>query len=120
MQTPYQKVTCEDVERLVCWCRDHSIPKGGLFEVYDDPGGINRTVVVVNSMTGKEYDRTLQPLGTFYCNFIEPGVISLDENPEQITTSSQLARIKMIKRVITLLLREAGPGAKIDLTSLGS
>ena len=118
MQTPYRKVKFEDVERLVSWCQDHAARKGSLFEVYKDPGGINRIMVIVNYLTRQKERRTLKPLGTFYCNYIAPGIISVDEYPEQQETPSNLEKIKRIKLLIDRLLREARPGVEIDLSSL--
>ena len=117
MQTLFRKVAFEDVERLVSWCRDHDLGRGGVFEVYDDPAGINRIMIVVNFLTPKANVGMLQPLGTFYCNYVEPGVISLDEDQEHDGMPSRLEDIERIKQIIDCLLREARPGVEIDLSS---
>ena len=118
MQIPYRKVTFEDVGRLVAWCKDYSTPRGGLFEIYEDPGGINRIMVIVNSVTWQEDGRMLRPLGTFYCNYMAPGVISLDDHSENEEMPLSLININRIKRIIDRLLQEACPGAHIDLSFL--
>ena len=117
MQKPYRTVPFEDIKRLVTWCRDHVAETGGIFEVYDDPAGINRIMVVVNSFKKQEDVRMLQPLGAFYCNYVAPGVISLDEDPEHEGLASRFDAIKKVKQIIDQLLRDARPGARIDLSS---
>ena len=117
MQKPYRTVLFEDIERLVAWCRDHVTKTGGIFEVYYDPAGINRIMVVVNSLKEQHNVRILQPVGVFYCNYVAPGVISLDEDPEEDGLASRFDAIKKVKQIIDQLLREARPGAEIDLSS---
>lgn len=113
MQVLYRRESFEDVERIIAWCRENCRTKGGPFEVYSDPGGINRFMVAVNSLAKENLSK---PLGSFYCNYITPGGVSLDENPHQSFSITGIESNTRIKILIDLLFKEARPGAIIDLT----
>ena len=103
MHTVYKALAPEDVERIIAYCQDHTIQNGGLFEVYPD-GSV--TTVVVNSED--EPLEKFRPLGAFYCNYLGPGIISLEEqDPHHDGMSSN--HIKAIKQTIDNLQRAAGP-----------
>ena len=116
MQVLYREERFEDVERIVDWCRENSTSEGGLFEVYSDPGGINRFMIAINIL--QNGDHSLKPLGAFYCNFIAPGTISLDEDPQYEGVPSRFENISRVKKVIDRLFRDAQSGVSVDLSDL--
>ena len=113
MHTVYKALAPEDVERIIAYCQEHTIQKGGLFEVYLDPD-TKVTTVVVNSRLEDESLEKFRPLGTFYCNYLGPGIISLEEeDPHYDGMLSAKNHIKAIKQTIDTLTtrhqRDAGP-----------
>ena len=103
MHTVYKALAPDNVERIIDYCKDHSVEKGGTFEVYLEN---EVTMVVVNSEEGQMF----RPLGAFYCNYIGPGVISLeDEEPERDSMPSTTNHIKAIKKTIDKLIELAHP-----------
>ena len=84
--------------------------------MYADPGGINRFMIAVNLLSEK--GSVLQPLGAFYCNYIEPGAISLDGGQNHEETDFSLENMNRIKSIIDLILREARIGKNIDLINI--
>ena len=99
MHTVYKALAPEDGEQIILYCQDHTIQNGGLFEVY--PDGLV-TTVVVNS-TDKAMGQFL-PMGAFYCNYLGPGIISLEEkNPDHDSMSSVKNHTNAIKQIIDSL-----------------
>ena len=118
MHTVYKALSPEEVERIIAYCKDHTIQKGGLFEVYPGPDELTK-MVVVNSLPEDEPLENFRPLGTFYCNYLGPGIISLEEeDPHYDGMSSAQLHIKAIKQVIDLLIERVYPGAKIHYEDL--
>lgn len=100
MHTVYKALPIEDVERIIAYCRN----KGGLFEVYPGPD-CKTHMVVVNSRPEDEPLDKFCPLGAFYCNYLGPGIISLEEEePNHDGMPSAQSHIKAIKEVINKLL----------------
>lgn len=103
MHTVYKALAPEDVDRIIAYCQSHTIKNGGLFEVYLD--GLV-TTIVVNSTD--EPMKQFRPLGAFYCNYLGPGIISLEEqNPEYDGMSSVQNHIKAIKQTIDNLTKKS-------------
>ena len=103
MHTVYKALTPENVESIIAYCQDHTIQNGGLFEVYSD--GLV-TTIVVNSKD--EPMEQFHPLGAFYCNFLGPGIISLEEqNSDHDNMSSVQNHIKAIKQTIDSLAQKS-------------
>jgi hypothetical protein len=103
LHTIYKALAPEDVERIIAYCQDHTVQNGGLFEVY--PDGLV-TTVVVNSTD--EPTRQFRPLGVFYCNYLGPGIISIeDQSPHHDNISSVQNHIKAIKQTIDNLTMKA-------------
>ena len=103
MHTVYKALTPENVESIIAYCQDHTIQNGGLFEVY--PDGLV-TTIVVNSKD--EPVEQFHPLGAFYCNFLGPGIISLEEqNSDHDNMSSVQNHIKAIKQIIDSLTKKS-------------
>ena len=103
MHTVYKALAPENVESIIAYCQDHTIQNGGLFEVYSD--GLV-TTIVVNSKDGPM--EQFHPLGAFYCNFLGPGIISLEEqNPGHDSMLSVQNHIKAIKQIIDSLTKKS-------------
>ena len=118
LQTIYKAISPEEMERVLSYCKENTRKKGGPFEIY--PGEINSQIMVlVNSNYGEESIEKLKPLGSFYCNYMGEGIISLDEEePDNDTMPSAKAHIKAIKKVIDILIEKAYPGAHLKFPSL--
>ncbi len=111
MHTVYKALSPEDVDLIIAYCKDHTIRKGGLFEVYPDPEGLV-TTVVVNSIQENEPLEKFLPLGAFFCNYFGPGIISLDEeDPHYDGMPSAKNHIKAIKQTIDTLISTTRRGA---------
>ena len=103
MHSVYKALAPEDVESIIRYCQDHTIQNGGLFEVY--PDGLVTTIVVNSTHEPMEH---LHPLGAFYCNFLGPGIISLEEQtPDHDSMSSVQNHIKAIKQTIDSLIKNS-------------
>jgi hypothetical protein len=103
LHTVYKALAPENVESIIAYCQDHTIQNGGLFEVYSD--GLV-TTIVVNSKD--EPMEQFHPLGAFYCNFLGPGIISLEEqNSDHDNMSSVQNHIKAIKQTIDSLAQKS-------------
>jgi hypothetical protein len=64
-------------------------------------------LVVVNSRPEDELLDKFRPLGAFYCNYLGPGIISLEEeDPHHEGMPSAKHHIKAIKQVIDNLQRD--------------
>ena len=104
MHTLYKALAPEDVELIIAYCQDHTIQTGGLFEVYPDPDR-SVTTVVVNSRQENEPLENFRPVGAFFCNYLGPGIISLEEeDPHYDGMTSAKNHIKDIKQNIDTLI----------------
>jgi len=118
MHAIYKAVSLEDIERIIDYCRDHMKNNGGVFEVYPGPEK-NMAMMIVNARSGEDALSTLCPLGSFYCNFVAPGVISIEEeDPHFDGAESRKSHVLAIKQVIDILLKEGRPGNKITFHDL--
>ncbi len=118
MHAVYKAVPLEDIQRIIDYCRDHMKNNGGLFEVYPGPEG-NMAMMIVNARSGEEPLRALRPVGSFYCNFIAPGVISIEEeDPHFDGVETRKRHVQAINQVIDLLLKEGYPGNQISFNDL--
>jgi len=114
MHSVYRTVSVEDVVRIVDFCSSHSAKNGGLFEVYPDPEG-NLFMVIVNSCSALDSKHQSHPLGSFYCNYAGPGVITIEEeDPHFDGVESRRRHVTAIKQVIDILLAEGFPGTQIS------
>ena len=111
MHTVYKTLPPEDVEHIIAYCQDHTIQNDGLYEVYPDPEGLV-TTIVVNSHQENEPLEKFRPLGAFYCNYLGPGIISLEEeDPNYDGMPSNKNHIKAIKQTIDTLISATRRGA---------
>ena len=113
MHSVYRTVPLEDVFRIVDYCRNYTVKNGGLFEVYPDPDE-NLFMIVVNSCSELDSMRQLRPLGAFYCNYVGPGVITIEEeDPHFDGAKSRKRHVTAIKQVIDILLKDGFPDTQI-------
>jgi hypothetical protein len=118
MHAVYKAVPLEDVQRIIDYCREHTTNNGGLFEVYPGPED-DMAMMIVNARSGEEPLSVLRPIGAFYCNFVGPGVISIEEeDPHFDGAESRKRHVRAIKQVIELLLQEGYPGNEISFKEL--
>ncbi len=104
LHTIYKALSPEEVERIIAYCKEHTVQKGGLFEVYPGPDGLMK-MVVVNSSQEEEALEKFRPLGAFYCNYLGAGIISLEEeDPDHDGMPTTKDHIKAIKQVIDHLI----------------
>ncbi len=109
MHTIYKAVSPIEIERIIAYCKEHSIQNGGIFEIY--PGSKDsEKMVIVNSHPENEPLEKFRPLGTFYCNYLGPGIISLEEEePQHDGMPSVQLHIQAIKKVIDTLIEKGDP-----------
>ncbi len=118
MHAVYKAVSLEDIQRVIDYCRDHTKKNGGLFEVYPGPEE-HMSMMIVNACSGDEPLNALRPVGAFYCNFVGPGVISIEEEDPQFDgAQSRKRHVRAIKQVIDILLKEGYPGNEISFNEL--
>ena len=118
MHSVYRTAPLDDVFRIVDYCRNYTVKNGGLFEVYPDPGG-NLFMIIVNSCSESDSMDRFRPLGAFYCNYVGPGVITIEEeDPNFDGAESHKRHVVAIKQVIDILLKEGFPGTKIGFNDL--
>jgi hypothetical protein len=118
MHAIYKAVPMEDIQRIIDYCRDHMKNKGGVFEVYPGPEK-NMVMMIVNARLGEDALSTLRPLGSFYCNFVAPGVISIEEeDPHFDGAESRKRHVRAIKQVIDILLKEGHSGNEISFNEI--
>ena len=104
------------MQRVVDYCRSASARNGGLFEVYSMPGE-DMHMIVVNSSPGD--DEKFRPLGGFYCNYMRPGVISIEEDdPHFDGAESRKRHVAAIKQVIDIIIKQGFPGTNISFNNL--
>ena len=118
LHTVYKAISREEMERVLSYCKENTLKKGGPFEIY--PGEINSQIMVlVNSNHEKKSIEKLKPLGSFYCNYMGEGIISFDQAEDDYDAiPSAKEHIKAIKQVIDILIENAYPGAPLKFPSL--
>ena len=118
MHTVYKALLPEEVERIIAYCRDHTISNGGIFEIYTGSKESEK-MVLVNSSHENESLKQFQPMGIFYCNYFGPGIISLEEeDPDHDSMPSARHHIQVIKQTIDTLIKHGYPGANIFFDDL--
>ncbi len=118
MHTVYRAVPFEDVQRILDYCRNHTVKNGGLFEVYPSTD-TDLEMVLVNSCSDDAPANERRPLGAFYCNYSGPGVISIEEEDPYFDGAEAGRRhVAAIKQVIDILLKHGYPGTEIEFNDL--
>ena len=120
MHSVYRTASLEDITRIVDYCRNHTVKKGGLFEVYPDPDE-NLFMIIVNSCSESDLNHQLRPLGAFYCNYAGPGVITIEEEDLHFDgAESRKRHVTATKQVIDILLKKGYPGTHISFNDLSA
>ena len=118
MHIVYKEVSVQDAQRILDYCRRHTIQEGGLFEVYSTPGE-DIHMVIVNSCPEDEPLAKFRPLGAFYLNYLKPGTISMEENdPHFDGAPARKYHVAAIRQAIDLLLEYAYPGYELSYNDL--
>ena len=118
MHSVYRTVSFEDVIRIVDYCRNNTVKNGGLFEVYPDSDE-NLFMIIVNSCSELEAKRQFRPLGSFYCNYSGPGVITIEEeDPYFDGAKSRKRHVAAVKQVIDILVEQGFPGTHISFNDM--
>ena len=118
MHSVYRTASLEDITRIVDYCRNHTVKKGGLFEVYPDPDE-NLFMIIVNSCSELDLNHQLRPLGAFYCNYAGPGVITIEEEDLHFDgAESRKRHVTATKQVIDILLKQGFPGVYISFNDM--
>ena len=106
------------MERVLSYCKENTRKKGGPFEIYSG-GNDSHIMVIINSHHENEPLEKFKPLGSFYCNYMGEGIISLDEEESHYDAMpSAKKHIKAIKQVIDILIEQAYPGAQLKFPAL--
>jgi hypothetical protein len=109
LHTVYKAVSPEDMSRILAYCKQHA-----LFEIYSGEEGLQKTVIV-NSSQENEPLENFKPLGSFYCNYLGEGIISLDqEESGDDAMPSAPKHVVAIKQVIDILIKKAQPGFQLQ------
>ena len=109
MHTVYKAVSPEDMNRILAYCQQHA-----LFEIYPGEEGLQKTVIV-NSSQENEPLENFKPLGSFYCNYLGEGIISLDQEESGYDAMpSAQKHVVAIKQVIDILIKKAYPGVQLQ------
>lgn len=113
MHTIYKAISPEEMDRILAYCKQHTLKNEGPFEIY--PGSEDSQImVIVNSRQENEPLKNFKPLGAFYCNYMGEGIISLDqEESDYDAMPSAKKHVQSIKQVIDILIEKAYPGAEL-------
>ncbi len=118
MHNVYREVSVQDAQRILDYCRRHTIQEGGLFEVFSTPGQ-DIHMVIVNSCPEDEPMDRFRPLGAFYINFLKPGTLSIEEDdPHFDGAPARKYHVAAIRQVIDLLFQYAYPGYELSYNDL--
>jgi hypothetical protein len=108
LHTVYKAVSPEDMNRILAYCKQHA-----LFEIYPGEKGLQKTVIV-NSSQENEPLENFKPLGSFYCNYLGEGIISIDQEEYGYDAMpSAQKHVVVIKLVIDILIKKAHPGVQL-------
>ncbi|MGV7220744.1 MAG: hypothetical protein ACQ9MH_04375 [Nitrospinales bacterium] len=112
MHTKYKEISFKEMQRVVGYCQNNSALNGGIFEVYSMPGE-DMHMIVINSSSPQ--DESFRPLGGFYCNYLGPGVISLEnEDPNFDGAESRKRHVAAVKQAIDIILEKGFPGTTLN------
>jgi len=118
MHNVYREVSVQDAQRILDYCRHHTIQAGGLFEVFSTPGQ-DIHMIIVNSCPEDEPIDQFRPLGAFYINYLKPGTLSIEEDdPHFDGAPARKYHVAAIRQVIDLLLQYGYPGYQLSYNDL--
>ena len=114
MHTIFKAVSPDEMNRILAYCKQHTLKNKGPFEVY--PGEeISQIMVIVNSRQENEPLEKFKPLGAFYCNYLGEGIISLDQKETGYDAMPCAAKHEqLLKKVIDILIEKARPGVQLQ------
>jgi hypothetical protein len=102
-------VSPEDMSRILAYCKQHA-----LFEIYPGEKGSQKTVIVNSSQENEPFEN-FKPLGSFYCNYLGEGIISLDQGESNYDAMpSAQKHVVSIKQVIDILIKKAYPDVQLQ------
>jgi hypothetical protein len=97
------------MNRILAYCKQHT-----LFEVYLGEKGLQKAVIVSSSQKNGRLEN-FKPLGSFYCNYLGEGIISLDQEESGYDAMpSAQKHVTAIKQVIDILIKKAYPGVQLQ------
>lgn len=103
----YKTAAPDEIDRVIAYCRTHTTKNGGFFEVYPSPEGEMR-LILINTCPKDGAVDTRQPLGAFYCNYLAPGVVAVEDSPHDGPAESKRS-VQAVKQVIDILFAEESP-----------
>ena len=113
MHTIYKAVSPDDINRVIAYCKQHTIKNQGPFEIYIGEE-VSQAMVIVNSCLKDEPLDKFKPLGAFYCNYLGEGIISLDQKETGYDAMPSVKKHEqLIKQVVDILIDKACPGAEL-------
>ena len=113
MHTIYKAVSLDEMNRVLAYCKQHTLKNKGPFEIY--PGeAVSQIMVIVNSRQENQPLENFKPLGAFYCNYLGEGIISIDQKETDYDAMpSAKKHEQLLKQVIDILIEKACPGAEL-------
>ena len=114
LHTVYKAISLEEMERILVYCKQHTLKNKGPFEIYSGAQDL-QIMVIVNSGQENEPLEKFKPIGAFYCNYMGEGIISLDqEETNYDAMPSAHKHVQVIKQVVDILIEKAYPGAQLQ------
>jgi hypothetical protein len=109
LHTVYKAISPEEMDRILAYCKQHAF-----FEIYPGEEGSQKMVII---SSGKENEplENFKPLGSFYCNYLGEGIISLDQEESDFDAMpSAQKHVASIKQVIDILIEKAHSGVQLQ------
>ena len=113
MHTIYKAISPDEMNRVLAYCKQHTLKNKGPFEIY--PGEeVSQVMVIVNSRQENEPLEKFKPVGAFYCNYLGEGIISLDQKATDYDAVPSAKKYEqLLKQVINMLIEKAHPGVEL-------
>jgi hypothetical protein len=114
LHTVYKAISPKEMDRVLNYCRHHTLKNKGPFEIFRG-GEDSQIMVIVNSRQENEPLENFKPLGAFYCNYLGEGIISMDQQESDYDAMpSAKKHVEAIKQVVDILIEKAHPGAELQ------
>ena len=113
MHTIYKAISPDEMNRVLAYCKQHTLKNKGPFEIY--PGEeVSQVMVIVNSRQENEPLENFKPVGAFYCNYLGEGIISLDQKETDYDAVPSAKKYEqLLKLVIDILIEKAHSGVEL-------